>query len=139
MCIRDRYRKEQEFDFSKMDKSIKKIQDQINSNNLDDKVIFKSDGMPTYHLANVVDDHLMKISHVIRGDEWISSTPKHILINQALGFKPQTYMHMPLLLGTDGKKLSKRSNSESIVELREKGYSAAEIIDLAFYHHKNTV
>ena len=89
---------------------------------IDDQVLMKSDGLPTYHLANVVDDHLMKISHVIRGDEWISSTPKHILINQALGFTPQTYMHMPLLLGTDGKKLSKRKNPTSAFYYRDSGY-----------------
>lgn len=89
---------------------------------IDDQVLMKSDGLPTYHLANVVDDHLMEISHVIRGDEWVSSTPKHILINEALGFKPPTYIHMPLLLGTDGKKLSKRKNPTSAYYYRDSGY-----------------
>jgi len=89
---------------------------------IDDQVLMKSDGLPTYHLANVVDDHLMEISHVIRGDEWVSSTPKHILINQALGFTPPTYIHMPLLLGTDGKKLSKRKNPTSAYFYRDSGY-----------------
>jgi glutamyl-tRNA synthetase len=89
---------------------------------VDDQVLMKSDGLPTYHLANVVDDHLMKISHVIRGDEWVSSTPKHILINQALGFTPPTFLHMPLLLGVDGKKLSKRKNPTSAYFYRDSGY-----------------
>lgn len=89
---------------------------------IDDQVLMKSDGLPTYHLANVIDDHLMQISHVIRGDEWVSSTPKHILINKALGFTPPTYLHMPLLLGVDGKKLSKRKNPTSAYFYRDSGY-----------------
>ena len=89
---------------------------------IDDQVLMKSDGLPTYHLANVIDDHLMKISHVIRGDEWLSSTPKHILINEAFGFTPPTFMHMPLLLGIDGKKLSKRKNPTSAYYYRDSGY-----------------
>ncbi len=89
---------------------------------IDDQVLMKSDGLPTYHLANVIDDHTMEISHVIRGDEWISSTPKHILIYQAFGFTPPIYMHMPLLLGTDGKKLSKRKNPTSAYYYRDSGY-----------------
>lgn len=89
---------------------------------VDDQVLMKSDGFPTYHLANVVDDHLMQISHVIRGDEWMSSTPKHILLYEAFGWTPPTFMHMPLLLGTDGKKLSKRKNPTSIFFYRDSGY-----------------
>lgn len=89
---------------------------------VDDQVLLKSDGMPTYHLANVVDDHLMEISHVIRGDEWVSSTPKHILLYEAFGFTPPTFVHMPLLLGTDGKKLSKRKNPTSMFYYRDAGY-----------------
>lgn len=89
---------------------------------VDDQVLLKSDGFPTYHLANVVDDHLMKISHVIRGDEWMSSTPKHILLYEAFGWQPPVFMHMPLLLGTDGKKLSKRRNPTSIFFYRDSGY-----------------
>lgn len=89
---------------------------------IDDQVLMKSDGFPTYHLANVVDDHLMKISHVIRGDEWMSSTPKHILLYQSFGWEPPTFMHMPLLLGRDGKKLSKRKNPTSIFFYRDSGY-----------------
>lgn len=89
---------------------------------IDDQILLKSDGMPTYHLANVVDDHLMKITHVIRGDEWVSSTPKHILLYQAFGWEPPKFIHMPLLLGTDGKKLSKRRNPTSIFYYRDSGY-----------------
>lgn len=89
---------------------------------VDDQILLKSDGFPTYHLANVVDDHLMEISHVIRGDEWMSSTPKHILLYESFGWKPPVYMHMPLLLGKDGKKLSKRKNPTSIFYYQDSGY-----------------
>lgn len=89
---------------------------------VDDQVLLKSDGFPTYHLANVVDDFLMKITHVIRGDEWMSSTPKHVYLYEAFGWKPPTFMHMPLLLGKDGKKLSKRKNPTSIFFYRDSGY-----------------
>lgn len=89
---------------------------------VDDQVLLKSDQFPTYHLANVVDDRLMQITHVIRGDEWMSSTPKHIFLYQAFGWEPPTFMHMPLLLGKDGKKLSKRKNPTSIFYFRDSGY-----------------
>ena len=89
---------------------------------IDDQVLLKSDGFPTYHLANVVDDHEMRISHVIRGDEWISSTPKHILLYEAFGYTPPTFVHLPLLLGVDGKKLSKRKNPTSAHFYKESGY-----------------
>lgn len=81
----------------------------VNTNNLDDKVLFKSDGMPTYHLANIVDDHLMKITHVIRGEEWLPSAPMHVLLYQAFGWDVPKFAHLPLLLRPDGNgKLSKR-------------------------------
>lgn len=89
---------------------------------VDDQVLMKTDGFPTYHLANVVDDHLMEITHVIRGDEWISSTPKHLLLYDCFGWKAPIYMHMPLLLGKDGKKLSKRRNPTSIFYYRDSGF-----------------
>ena len=89
---------------------------------IDDQILIKSDGFPTYHLANVVDDHLMKITHVIRGDEWISSTPKHIYLYEAFGFEKPTFMHMPLLLGKDGKKLSKRKNVTSTFFFKDSGF-----------------
>lgn len=96
---------------------------------IDDQVLLKSDGFPTYHLANVVDDHLMKISHVIRGDEWMTSTPKHILLYQSFGWTPPTFMHMPLLLGKDGRKLSKRRNPTSIFYYRDSGYLQEALIN----------
>jgi glutamyl-tRNA synthetase len=89
---------------------------------VDDQILLKSDGFPTYHLANVVDDHLMGITHVIRGDEWMSSTPKHLLLYESFGWNPPIFMHMPLLLGMDGKKLSKRKNPTSIFYYRDSGY-----------------
>lgn len=89
---------------------------------IDDQVLLKSDGFPTYHLANVVDDRLMGITHVIRGDEWISSTPKHIMLYESFGWTPPVFMHMPLLLGKDGRKLSKRRNPTSIFYYRDSGY-----------------
>jgi glutamyl-tRNA synthetase len=84
--------------------------------------MLKSDGYPTYHLANVVDDHAMKITHVIRGEEWISSTPRHLLMYQALGFTHPEYIHMPVIVGADRAKLSKRRGAVSILEYREMGY-----------------
>ncbi len=83
----------------------------VNTNNMDDKVIFKSDGMPTYHLANVVDDYLMKITHVIRGEEWLPSAPLHVLLYKYLGWEKEMpeFAHLPLILKPDGNgKLSKR-------------------------------
>jgi len=81
----------------------------VNTNNLDDKVLFKSDGMPTYHLANIVDDHLMEISHVIRGEEWLPSAPLHVLLYRYLGWEMPQFAHLPLILKPDGNgKLSKR-------------------------------
>lgn len=85
----------------------------FNTNTLDDKVLMKSDGMPTYHLANIVDDHLMEITHVIRGEEWLPSAPLHMLLYEALGFKPPQFAHLPLLLKPDGNgKLSKRATDK---------------------------
>jgi len=89
---------------------------------IDDQILLKSDGFPTYHLANVVDDHLMEITHVIRGDEWMTSTPKHVYLYEAFGWQAPIFMHMPLLLGKDGKKLSKRKNPTSIFFYRDSGY-----------------
>ena len=89
---------------------------------IDDFVLLKSDGYPTYHLANVVDDHAMEISHVIRAEEWISSTPRHLLLYQALGLEPPQFVHHPMILGPDRAKLSKRHGAVSILEYREQGY-----------------
>jgi glutamyl-tRNA synthetase len=85
----------------------------VNTGTLDDKVLFKSDGMPTYHLAHLVDDHLMKISHVIRGEEWLASLPLHIMMYRSFGWNPPLFAHLPLLLKPDGKgKLSKRDGDK---------------------------
>ena len=89
---------------------------------IDDFVLLKSDGYPTYHLANVVDDHAMEISHVIRAEEWLSSTPRHLLLYQALGLEPPQFIHHPMILGPDRSKLSKRHGAVSILEYREDGY-----------------
>lgn len=94
----------------------------IDSNEVDDQVLFKSDGFPTYHLANVVDDHLMKITHVIRGEEWISSTPKHILLYRYFDWKAPQFAHLPLLRNADKSKVSKRKNPVSLDYFKEAGY-----------------
>jgi glutamyl-tRNA synthetase len=91
-------------------------------NTLDDFILLKSDGYPTYHLANVVDDHAMKVSHVIRAEEWISSTPRHLLLYKALGLEPPQFVHHPMILGPDRAKLSKRHGAVSILDYREQGY-----------------
>lgn len=88
---------------------------------IDDQVLMKSDGLPTYHLANVVDDKLMLISHVIRAEEWITSTPKHVLLYQAFGWEPPVFIHMPLLRNADKSKISKRKNPVSINYYRDVG------------------
>ena len=89
---------------------------------LDDQVLIKSDGMPTYHLANVVDDHLMKITHVIRGEEWLSSTPKHLLLYQYLGWEPPVMAHLPLIMSPSGGKLSKRKAEEEGIPVNTRDY-----------------
>ena len=94
----------------------------FDNSTLDDFILLKSDGYPTYHLANVVDDHAMEISHVIRAEEWISSTPRHLLLYQALDFKPPQFVHHPMILGPDRAKLSKRHGAVSLLDYRELGY-----------------
>jgi glutamyl-tRNA synthetase len=91
-------------------------------NNVDDQVLLKSDGFPTYHLANVVDDHLMRITDVIRAEEWISSTPKHVLLYKAFGWDVPRFWHMPLLRNLDKSKISKRKNPVSLIYYRESGF-----------------
>ena len=95
----------------------------FNTNDLDDYVLMKSDGFPTYQLASVVDDHLMEITHVIRGEEWIPSLPKNLLLYEAFGWKAPSFAHVPVILGPDGRhKLSKRDGSVNVAEYRDKGY-----------------
>ncbi len=96
---------------------------------LDDQVLLKSDGFPTYHLGVVVDDHLMKITHVIRAEEWISSTPKHILIYKALGWELPEYAHLPLLRSPDRSKLSKRRNPVWVSWYKEQGFLPEAIVN----------
>jgi glutamyl-tRNA synthetase len=97
--------------------------------NLDESVLLKSDGYPTYHLAVVVDDHLMQISHVIRGEDWIPSTPKHILLYRALGWEPPLFIHTPLLRNPDHSKLSKRKNPTSMLWYRDQGFLPEAIVN----------
>mgnify|MGYP000123084156 CR=1 FL=1 len=89
---------------------------------LDDFIMIKSDGFPTYHLAVVVDDHLMEISHVLRAEEWLSSAPRHLLIYRALGWEPPLFAHLPMILGKDRSKLSKRHGATSVLDYAEQGF-----------------
>jgi len=96
---------------------------------LDDFILLKSDGYPTYHLANVVDDHLMAISHVLRADEWLSSTPRHVLLYQALNWQAPQFAHLPMILGPDRAKLSKRHGATTITEYQKQGYLADAMVN----------
>ncbi len=96
---------------------------------LDDQVLMKSDGFPTYHLANVVDDHLMGITHVIRGEEWLPSTPKHLLLYAAFGWDAPIFAHIPLLLNPDRSKLSKRQGDVAVEEYLAKGYLQEALVN----------
>ena len=98
-------------------------------NNVDDQVLMKSDGFPTYHLANVVDDHLMHITDVIRAEEWISSTPKHVLLYKAFGWDLPRFWHMPLLRNIDKSKISKRKNPVSLIYYRQAGYLPTALLN----------
>ncbi len=94
----------------------------IDASEVDDQVLMKTDGFPTYHLAVVVDDHLMGVTHVIRGEEWISSVPKHVLLYQKLGFPLPAFAHLPLILNPDKSKLSKRQGDVAVEDFLDKGY-----------------
>ena len=94
----------------------------IANETIDDQVLIKSDGYPTYHFANVIDDHLMEISHVVRGEEWLPSTPKHILLYKAFGWDIPEFAHLPLLLNPDKSKLSKRQGDVAVEDYLNKGY-----------------
>ncbi len=96
---------------------------------IDDQVLLKSDGFPTYHLANVVDDHLMKITHVVRAEEWISSTPKHIQLYKAFGWEQPQFLHMPLLRNADKSKISKRKNPVSLDYYRDSGFLPEALVN----------
>jgi glutamyl-tRNA synthetase len=94
----------------------------FDNSELDDLVLLKSDGYPTYHLANIVDDRLMKITNVMRADEWLSSTPRHVLLYRAFDWEPPLFAHLPMILGPDKSKLSKRHGAASLIEYRDRGY-----------------
>ncbi|PID59625.1 MAG: glutamate--tRNA ligase [Ignavibacteriae bacterium] len=95
---------------------------EFNTDNIDDQILIKSDGFPTYHLANVIDDYSMKISHVIRGEEWLTSTPKHVILYNYFGWELPQFAHLPLLLNPDKSKLSKRQGDVAVEDYRDKGY-----------------
>ncbi len=108
---------------------------------LDDSVLLKTDGFPTYHLANVVDDHLMDMSHVIRAEEWLPSAPKHLFLYDAFGWTPPKFAHLPLLLGADHSKLAKRHGATSALSFRDEGYlpeAMRNFMVLMGWHPKGT-
>lgn len=100
---------------------------------LDDQVLIKSDGFPTYHLAVVVDDHLMKITRVVRGEEWISSTPKHLQLYRYFGWTPPQFAHLPLLLNADKSKLSKRQGDVAVEDYRRRGYLPSAVVNFVAF------
>lgn len=106
---------------------------QFHGKTIDDQVLVKSDGFPTYHLANVVDDHLMEITHVIRGEEWLPSTPKHIALYNAFGWKAPEFAHLPLLLNPDKTKLSKRQGHVAVEDYIQEGYLREAIINFVAF------
>lgn len=102
---------------------------EMNTNDLDDQVLLKADGFPTYHMAVVVDDHLMEITHVIRGEEWLPSTPKHIYLYECFGWEPPHFVHLPNILNDDRKKLSKRQGDVSVGDFLAKGYLPEALVN----------
>ena len=100
-----------------------------NSDISPDPILLKSDGFPTYHLANVIDDHFMKITHILRAQEWVPSIPLHVILYKAFGWEPPVYCHLPMVMGSDGQKLSKRHGSTSLRDFRAKGYLPEAILN----------
>lgn len=109
------------------------IQPQVNANDVryDDPILVKSDNLPTYHFANVIDDHLMEITHVIRGEEWLPSTQKHLALYNAFGWSPPQFIHIPLLTTTEDKKLSKRKGDSSVMNLKTKGVLPEALVNFS--------
>jgi len=101
----------------------------MNTNDSDDQVLLKADGFPTYHMAVIVDDHLMGITHIIRGEEWLPSTPKHIVLYEMLGWEIPKYAHLPNILNSEKKKLSKRHGDVSVADFRKKGYLPEALVN----------
>jgi len=106
---------------------------EFSTDQIDDQVLLKSDGYPTYHLANVVDDHLMSVTHVIRGEEWLSSTPKHVLLYRFFGWELPVFAHLPLLLNPDKSKLSKRQGDVAVEDYRQKGYLKEALVNFVAF------
>ena len=106
---------------------------EFNTTEVEDQVLQKTDGFPTYHGAIVIDDHLMGVTHVMRGEEWISSIPKQILTARALGITLPEYAHMPNIMGADGKKLSKRTGDTAVELYLEKGYLPEAILNFVAF------
>nr|WP_200810740.1 glutamate--tRNA ligase [Garciella nitratireducens] len=102
---------------------------EVNTQDLDDQVLIKSDGFPTYHFAVVVDDHLMEITHIIRGEEWLPSTPKHVLLYEAFGWETPNFVHLPNILNQDHKKLSKRQGDVAVEDFKKKGYLPEALVN----------
>lgn len=102
---------------------------EVDNSELEDQILIKSDGYPTYNFANVIDDHAMQITHVVRGSEYLSSTPKYNLLYEAFGWQPPVYVHLPLIVGEDGRKLSKRHGSVSFRDLLDEGYLPEAIVN----------
>lgn len=98
-------------------------------NMVDDTVLLKTDGFPTYHLASVIDDHFMEISHVMRGDEWIASTPRHVLLYRAFGWEAPVFAHLPVILSPTGGKLSKRKGAASVMDYKKAGYLPEALVN----------
>jgi glutamyl-tRNA synthetase len=101
----------------------------VKTKDVDDQILMKSDGFPTYHLANVVDDHLMEISHVIRGEEWLPSTPKHVLLYKSFGWEMPEFAHLPLLLNNNKTKLSKRHGDVAVEDFKQNGYIKEALVN----------
>lgn len=101
----------------------------VNTNDIDDQVLMKTDGFPTYHMAVVVDDHYMGITHVVRGDEWLISTPKHLYTYEAFGWDPPQFVHLPVILSHTKKKLSKREGDVAVEDFRRRGYLPEALIN----------
>ena len=105
----------------------------IETNFIDDQVLLKADGFPTYHLANVIDDHLMGITHIIRGEEWVTSVPKHIILYRAFGWEVPKMAHLPLLLNSDKTKLSKRQGDVAVEDYLKKGYLNEALVNFIVF------
>ncbi|MBK5252667.1 MAG: glutamate--tRNA ligase [Peptostreptococcaceae bacterium] len=101
----------------------------VNTDDMDDQVLMKSDGFPTYHLAVIVDDHLMGITHIIRGEEWVPSTPKHVYIYEAFGWEVPQFVHLPNILNSEKKKLSKRQGDVAVGDFKKKGYLPEALVN----------